>query len=666
MRPIVGLTVVSALLASGSASAQPAQPSQSAQETLFQQNCVVCHGNPATRAPTRASLRAMSPDFIVEAVTDGIMKDPGSALTPGQRVSLAEYLTGRKVGAQAPMAGRCTGTPPPMSLEGPLFNGWGANLQNWRYQPEPGISAAQLERLDLKWAFGFPGVVAVFGQPTLVGGRVFVGTQSGHVYSLDAKSGCYYWDYAASTGVRTAITIARIGDRDVALFGDRRGHVYAVDAMTGKTIWKVAPNSDSAVGVTGSPVLFEGRLYVPYSGGDDSAAINPAYECCKGRGAVVALDAATGATIWIANTISEATPQAKNSIGTQLWGPSGVSVWAAPTIDEQRRVLYVGTGDNHSAPATDTSDAVLALSLDTGKLVWSRQLLAGDMGNLSCFTAAKTNCPEPHGPDYDLGGSANLIALGNGKRLLVIGQKSGMVWALDPDDQGRIVWRTRVGHGGPLGGVQWGTATDGKRVYAAVSDLALLGFNPITLDPSKGGGLHALAADTGAVLWTAPAPTACAGRTSCSPAQSAAVTATPDYVLSGAVDGHIRAYATADGSVLWDYDMAKPFTTVNGVKANGGSLELGGTDHCGRDDLRELRIRVVRRTSGQRPGRLRSTPLTRAQRSPHPAAVLRINPRWLGASMNAISSATSGSLPCSARASSSRCANTPPEANSSR
>ena len=581
MRSIHMIMILEALLALGSASAQPVQPSQSAPEALFNQNCVVCHGNPATRAPTRASLHAMSPNFVVEALTNGIMKNQGSVLSPEQRVSLAEYLTGRKVGTEAPMAGRCTGTPAPISLGGPSFNGWGANLENWRYQPDPGVSAEQLGRLDLKWAFGFPGVVAVFGQPTVVGGRVFVGTQSGHVYSLDAQSGCYHWDYAASTGVRAAITVARIGDRDVALFGDRGGRVYAVDAMTGRTIWKVAPNSDPAVQVTGGPVLFEERLYVPYSGGDDSRAINPSYECCKGRGAVVALDAATGATIWIANTIPEAKPQGKNSVGTQLWGPSGVSVWSAPTIDKRRRFLYVGTGDNHSAPATDTSDAVLALSLDTGKIVWSRQLLAGDMGNLSCFTTAKTNCPEPHGLDYDLGASANLVTLENGKRLLTIGQKSGMVWALDPDDEGRIVWQARVGRGGTLGGVQWGTATDGKRVYAAVSDLKLLGINPTTIDANTGGGLHALAPDTGTVLWSAPAPRACAGRTSCSPAQSAAVTATPEYVLSGSVDGHIRAYSTGDGRVLWDYDMAKPFTTVNGVEARGGSLDSAGPTVAG-------------------------------------------------------------------------------------
>jgi hypothetical protein len=198
--------------------------------------------------------------------------------------------------------------------------------------------------------------------------------------------------------------------------------------------------------------------YVPISGGDDSAAIDPKYECCKGRGAIVALDAATGATIWKTYTIPEARPLGRNSIGTQLWGPSGVAVWSSPTIDAKRRMLYAGTGDNHSAPATDGSDAVLAVSLDSGEIVWFRQLLVGDMGNAACLAVDKANCPEPHGPDFDLGASANLITLPNGRRLLTIGQKSGMVWALDPDDRGRIVWQARVGRGGPLGGVQWGSA----------------------------------------------------------------------------------------------------------------------------------------------------------------------------------------------------------------
>jgi polyvinyl alcohol dehydrogenase (cytochrome) len=566
------------------AGAQSTSPAPDPRAAIFQQHCAVCHDNPATRAPGAASLAAMSPSFIVNALTNGIMQGPGAGLAPAQRVDVAEYLTGRKLSDDVAMAGRCSTAPPALTTGAPSYNGWGANPENWRFQNAPGIAATDLKRLELKWAFGFPGAVAAFGQPTIAGGRVFVGSQNGHVYSLDAASGCYYWDYPASTGVRTAITVTRIGNVDVALFGDRRGNVYSVDAATGKLLWRVTPDDGPRTGITGAPAFFEGRLYVPISGGDDSSAIDPRFECCKGRGAVIALDAATGRTLWTTYTIPDARPLAKNAIGTQLWGPSGVSIWATPTIDSKRRLLYVGTGDNHSAPATDTSDAVLALSLDTGEITWKKQLLKGDMGNAACLSTDQANCPQPHGPDYDLGGSANLITLDNGKRLLTIGQKSGMVWALDPDDQGRIVWQRQVGAGGVLGGVQWGTATDSKRVYAAVSDIAFIRLvlgQPLVPDPDKGGGLHALRADTGAVDWTAPPAKACAGRKSCSPAQSAAVTATPDFVLSGSVDGHIRAYAVTDGAVLWDYDTARSFDTVNGVKASGGALDAGGATVAG-------------------------------------------------------------------------------------
>jgi polyvinyl alcohol dehydrogenase (cytochrome) len=565
--------------------AESQAPDASVQDASFEQHCAGCHAVPMTRAPTRSALRAMSPSFIVEALTRGMMKAQGSALTYEQRVALAEYLTGRKVGAEAPMGGRCATASPPLSLDGPLFNGWGANLENWRFQPAPGLTAADLPRLELKWAFGVPGAVMMFAQPTVAAGRVFIGAQNGHVYALDQKSGCYYWDYRASGVVRTAITVADIGGRIVALFGDRRGHAYCVDAATGETIWKVTPDDEAGTLITGAPVLFENRLYVPITNADGGGAGDPAYECCKGRGAVVALDAATGAVIWTTYTTAKATLQGQNAIGAhKLYGPSGASVWSAPTIDARNRVLYVGTGDNHSAPATDTSDAVLALKLDDGKIVWSKQLLAGDIWNDACGSADNANCPEPHGPDEDLGSSANLIALEGGKRVLTIGQKSGMVWALDPDDGGRIVWRRRVGAGGGLGGVQWGTATNGKAVFVAVSDVrrpSPAAGQPVEPDPTAGGGLFALAAADGAVLWRAPPPNACADRPNCSPAQSAAVTATPDFVLSGAVDSHIRAYSVGDGRVLWDYDMARPFQTVNNVPTSGGSLDAAGPTVAG-------------------------------------------------------------------------------------
>jgi polyvinyl alcohol dehydrogenase (cytochrome) len=566
------------------ARAQSAPMEGDARQALFEQHCAICHNNPATRAPSVASLRAMSPGFVVDALTTGIMQGPGAALAPAQRAAVAEFLTGRKLADDAPMAGRCSGAPAALKTGASSYNGWGGNPENWRFQRDPGIAAVDLRRIEVAWAFGFPGAVAVFGQPTVVGGRVYVGSQNGHVYAIDAASGCYYWDFAASTGVRAAITVGRIGDVDAALFADRRGNVYAVEALTGKLIWRVTPDDGPRTGVTGAPALFEGRLFVPISGGDDSSAADPKYECCKGRGAVVALDATTGKTLWTTYTIADARPLAKNAVGAQLWGPSGASIWSAPTIDREKRVLYVGTGDNHSAPATDTSDAVLAMELDTGKIVWQRQLLQGDMGNAACLSTDRTNCPEPHGPDYDLGASPNLVTLSSGARLLIIGQKSGMVWALDPDDEGRVVWNTRVGTGGALGGVQWGTATDGMFVYAAVSDIAFTSLilgQPLVPDPDKGGGLHALAVATGDIAWSAPSAKACAGRKNCSPAQSGAVTATPDFVLSGAVDGHIRAYSSKDGAVLWDFDTVRNYTTVNGVKATGGALDAGGPTIAG-------------------------------------------------------------------------------------
>ncbi|WP_374545931.1 PQQ-binding-like beta-propeller repeat protein [Rhodoblastus sp.] len=553
--------------------------------TLFETNCAVCHDNPATRAPARASLKDMAPDFIVETLTTGLMSAQGSALTPAQRVALAEGLTGRKIGDEQPMAGRCDpAVVPPLALDGPSWNGWGAGVENWRLQREPGVSAADLPKLSLKWAFGVPGAVTMFGQPTVAGGRIFFGAQNGHVYALDMTSGCSIWDYRASAGVRAAVTVAKAGGRPAAFFGDRRGHVYAVDAASGQTIWKVLADDEPATQITGAPVLFENRLYVPISVGDDSKAIDPNYQCCKGRGAVVALDAETGVVVWTTYMTAETAPQGRNAIGTQLYGPSGASVWSAPTIDARTRRLYVGTGDNHSAPATDTSDAVRALALDDGKVVWSRQLLRGDAGNAACLAADKTNCPEPHGPDYDIGGSPNLIALADGRRILTVGQKSGLVWGLDPDRDGAVVWSRRVGEGGLLGGVQWGAATDGTLVYVAVSDVKIrhlvLG-QPIMLDPDAGGGLHALSAATGDEVWSAPPTKACAGRPNCSPAQSAAVTATPDYVLSGAIDGHLRAYARADGRILWDVDLARPFETVNRVRAEGGSLDSAGATVAG-------------------------------------------------------------------------------------
>ncbi len=380
--------------------------------------------------------------------------------------------------------------------------------------------------------------------------------------------------FKADGPVRSAISIGPVGGKWAAYFGDQRAQAYAVDAATGTLLWKVRVDQHPAAMITGAPALYEGRLYVPDSSYEEVTGGGPKYECCKFRGGVSALDASTGKLIWKSYTIAEEPhPVRKNKQGIQLWGPSGAGVWSSPTIDAKRHAVYVTTGDSYSDPPAHTSDSFLAFDMDTGKLLWSRQLTEGDAYNLGCPTG--DNCPESKGPDFDFGCSPNLVDLPNGKRALVAGQKSGMVHAIDPDQQGEVLWSVRVGKGGALGGVQWGNATDGQNVYVAVSD------HFATPDPKQAGGMFALKLATGERVWSTPPP-AC-DKPNCSPAQSAAVTVIPGVVFSGALDGHLRAYSTADGRIIWDVDTAIEYQAVNGVKAKGGSLDgpgpvvVGGT-----------------------------------------------------------------------------------------
>jgi polyvinyl alcohol dehydrogenase (cytochrome) len=318
---------------------------------------------------------------------------------------------------------------------------------------------------------------------------------------------------------------------------------------------------------------------VPVASGEEGSGAVPAYECCKFRGSVVALDAATGKQIWKTYTIPEdPAPTTKNNVGTQLWGPSGAPVWSSPAIDVRRNALYVTTGDNYSDPPTRMSDAFVAIDLASGKILWWRQMTPGDAYTSACRLPDKTNCPASNGPDFDFAASPMLVTLSGGRRAIVAGQKSGIVHAVDPDRQGEVIWQTRVGEGGTGGGVQWGSATDGTNVYVANSDIGriMLTFSTFTdADPKRGGGMFALRLDTGERVWYTPPP-GCGERPRCSPAQSAAVSAIPGIAFSGSVDGHMRAYSTADGAIVWDIDTVRVYATVNGVEARGGSLDGPG------------------------------------------------------------------------------------------
>lgn len=552
--------------------------------SLYKQNCAACHDGGMDRAPTREALRGLSADRVLAAMESGPMISMASRRTAEERRTIAEFITGKKLTGVLETKPRpeamCEGRPAASLGEGPMWLGWGGGgINNTRFQDgdRAGLSADQVPRLKVKWAFGFPGDQSANAQPTLAGGRVFVGSAGGTVYSLSAATGCIYWYFDAGATVRSAIALHHLGDTYVAFFGDARAFVYAVDADTGKLIWKTKVDDYPVAGVTSSPVVYNGRLYVGVKSGEEASGADPKYECCRFRGSVVALDARTGKQAWKTYTIDPPKPTRKNKAGTQMWGPSGAPIWSSPVIDPQRSAVYVTTGDNYSEPTTRTSDAFMALNLDTGKILWIRQMTEKDAYTAACRLPDTTNCPI-NGPDFDFGSSPILVTLPNGKRALIAGQKSGIVHAIDPDQQGEVLWQVRVGKGGTMGGVQWGAAVDGKNVYVAVSDIKriMLTFSTLTdADPNQGGGMYALNLATGERVWYTP-PFPCGTRKRCSPAQSAAVSAIPGVAFSGAMDGHLRGYSTTDGKVIWDFDTVGEYKTVNGVEARGGTIDGPG------------------------------------------------------------------------------------------
>jgi polyvinyl alcohol dehydrogenase (cytochrome) len=464
--------------------------------------------------------------------------------------------------AAADDSGHCTGTAKAFAPGAGDWNGWGAEASNARYQAQPGLAAADVPKLKLKWAFGFAGDMRAVGQPAVVGGRVFVGSYQGNVYSLDASTGCIYWSYDAGAIVRTGVNVARgTGSQWVAYFGDGKGFAHAVDAQTGKGLWKVQMDQHPLARITGTPVFYNGRVYVPVASGEELGSGQPKYQCCTFRGSLAALDAATGKVEWKTYTVSDPATQYKtNAEGTPMFGPAGAGVWSAPTIDAKRKQIYVGTGNSYTGTEISTSDSILGFDLDTGRLLWASQVTPHDNWVPGCPKGV--NCPENPGDDYDFGSSPILRTVG-GKEMLLAGQKSGIVYGLDPDQRGAVVWKTRIGQGtGLMGGVAWGMAADEQTVYAAVADINRADGTP---------GLYALRIDTGTQLWNTPAPQGAGNR-----AQASAVSAMPGIAFSESFGGRLRAYSTKTGEIVWDFDAKRDFETVNKVVAKGGSFNGAG------------------------------------------------------------------------------------------
>jgi polyvinyl alcohol dehydrogenase (cytochrome) len=540
---------------------------------VYAKRCAMCHDQNSDRIPSRKALEQMTALQIRRALDSGVMMSIAYPMSQAEREVVASYLGKSGGRVPPPPQAFCQDRTVKVSGGSPfIWNGWSPSITNTRFQTQKaaGLNIDQVKNLKLKWAFGFEGDVVAFSQPAVIGDEIFVGSAGGVVYALRAETGCIQWTHLARGPVRQVI-VAPIGEKHAVLFGDLTGWFYELQAESGELLWEKHIEEHDAARLTGTPVAYEGTVYVPVASWEESRSHNPKYQCCTFRGNLVALRVSDGDVIWRTYTVPEPTKNGKERNGVQGLGPSGAGIWSAPTLDLKRKLIYAGTGNNYSPPATSTSDAVLAVDMASGKIVWSTQVYAGDV-----HSGYET------GPDHDFGSSAMLVKIADGRDLLVAGCKDGIVYALDPDRNGKIIWQARVGIGVvPYGGVLWGTATDGNNVYASTSDMAHVEIpagsgSPESqeLDPTKGGGLAALRLSDGGKVWYfTPKPCYTPG---CSPAQPGALTVIPDVVFSGSMDGHIRAFSTKDGTVLWDFDTLRDFDTINKVKAKGGAIDGPG------------------------------------------------------------------------------------------
>jgi len=552
-------------------------------ELLFQQRCNACHGGGDPRAPAIATLREMTADRVTFALTEGLMAPMGSTLTPDQRAQLVNYLTVR----QAPVddwigAMQCAPEARRVDLGGPIaMRTVGIEITAPRFIPGElaGLAKEDFESLELAWAIAFPGVTGLRAAPVIFGSTLFYSAaNTAKVLALDAGTGCVKWIYDSPSPLRSSLSLGEIGSpaRAVLFFGDALGQVHAVEAATGEPIWLASARADEGSGaITGSVVFHAGKIIVPISASGVAAGSDPDFECCVGRGAVTALDAETGRRLWSYVTMEEARyTGAVSSTGVRLRGPSGAPIWSTPTIDARRGRIYVTTGQNSSLPATRTSDAVIALDLESGAEIWVHQAVANDVWNMSCGARNGPNCPSEEASilrDWDFGGSAILAALPDGSEILLAGQKSGHLWGLDPEN-GSVVWEQRVGGGGALGGNHWGIAIDGVRVFLPISD------------PGAGAGrvpgMYAFDIATGAPLWehrlTPDCPAARAERVPGCETRFG-LSATPlvvdGAVLSAGIDGRLHVFDGDTGRILFQFDTAVPFETINGIEGEGGSID---------------------------------------------------------------------------------------------
>jgi polyvinyl alcohol dehydrogenase (cytochrome) len=349
-------------------------------------------------------------------------------------------------------------------------------------------------------------------------------------------------------------------------------------------VWQANGQAENNQGsIRGGVVIYKDKVIVPISASGVGAGSRATFECCTGHGAVVALSAKDGSKLWEYHTMPSATYNGLvSSTGVKQRGPSGAPIWSIPLIDEKRNRVIVTTGENTSHPGTDTSDAVIAIDLDTGKRVWNFQAMELDIWNMACSSTPETsgpNCPWNiegdlgTGRDFDFGAGATLVENVNGKDVILAGQKSGHVWALDAND-GELLWSIQFGEGTALGGIHWGITTDGARVFAAISDPGIAGARKLR------PGMFAVDIKTGKEAWGYDAKPSCEGERgklvkNCTSKYgfSAAPITVDGAVIAGTLGAEVMIFDGKTGAMLNRFDTLGPKPAINGIEAAGGSID---------------------------------------------------------------------------------------------
>ena len=483
----------------------------------------------------------------------------------------------------------------PVVVEAGEEDNWGFGSGNRRaIRAGVAVSPENVTDLKLRWSLAIPGATEMRSQPVAADGVLFLGTANGNVLAIDQAAGCIHWRFAADSTVRSSLNLDTTSDGVATLFfADDLGTVYAVTADEGRLRWKQSLRWFPVSVISGSLAFHDDRLFVPISTFETALAGLDSYPCCRSHGGVVALDTAEGEILWEYHTTSDAMKVGTTSAGTDVWGPSGAAVWTTPAIDPERGLLYIGTAQNMSPPATYNSDSVVALDIDTGEVDWVFQGLAGDVWNAACLTGG-ANCPENAGPDFDFGGGITLTQTADGADIIVAGQKSGHVYALDPDRKGAIVWQRRLSMGTSNGGIHWGVATAGDTVWATIADPPRTRAGYVAKP-----GIHALNLESGEIRWSLPVERGCEFNPANAPRVGLAAmrdagpanawpdcsfyyghSAAPLYanglLYAGALDGKLRIADAATGKVLRVIDTKRPFDADNGIEGHGGAIDLGG------------------------------------------------------------------------------------------